>query len=161
MQYSTEEFETLYSQCFPPSMRLAQSLLQEEEEARDIVQEVFMKVWKSEKKIDNPLAFILRAVRNACIDRINRLEFRERIRRQLMLDPPAEDFDLEQRKEEVMAAIQHLLTTRERQVVEKIYTYGMTYRDAAASLEISVTSINKNLVAALKKLRIHFKTGKT
>lgn len=38
MEYSTTEFETLYRQCFPPAMRLAVSMLHEEDEARDIVQ---------------------------------------------------------------------------------------------------------------------------
>ena len=42
MQYSTTEFETLYLQCFPPAKRLAISLLHEEDEARDVVHEVFL-----------------------------------------------------------------------------------------------------------------------
>ena len=44
MQYSTTEFETLYIRCFQPSMRMAMSLLHEEDEARDVVHEVFLKL---------------------------------------------------------------------------------------------------------------------
>lgn len=50
MEYSTTEFETLYIQCFPPSMRLAMSLLHEEDGASDVVQEVFLKLWESGKR---------------------------------------------------------------------------------------------------------------
>ena len=162
MRYSETEFETLYCKCFPPSMRLAMSLLHEEDEARDVVHEVFLKLWESDIRFDNPVAFILRSVRNACLNRINMLDTRERIRRRLTLEmPPADDCDMEQRHEDVRAAIQQLLTSREQQVVGKIYTEGLSYKDTAECLGVSVASVNKNIVAALRKLRTHFKTGKS
>lgn len=161
MQYSTTEFETLYIQCFPPAMRLAISLLHEEDEARDVVHEVFLKLWESDVKTDNPTAYVVRSVRNACVSRIRKLVVRERVKSKLMLEPPTDDFDYEQRNEEVKTAIQKLLTLRERQVVDKIYTEGLSYKDTAASLGVSVAAVNKNIVGALKKLRNHFKTSKS
>ena len=161
MQYSTTEFETLYIQCFPPAMRLAMSLLHEEDEARDVVHEVFLKLWESDVKVDNPSAYILRSVRNASLSRIRKLDVREKVKLKLMLEPPPDDFDYEQLNKEVKKAVGRLLTSREQQVVEKIYTEGLSYKDAAASLGVSVAAINKNIVGALKKLRTHFKTGKS
>ncbi len=161
MRYSTSEFETLYIQCFPASMRLAISLLHEEDEARDAVHEVFLKLWESENRVDNPSAYILRAVRNTCLSRIRKLDVREKIKLKLMLEPPPDDFDYEQRNEEVKVAIERLLSSREQQVVEKVYTEGLSYKDAAENLGVSVAAINKNIVAALKKLRTHFKTIKS
>lgn len=161
MQYSTPEFETLYIQCFPPSMRLALSLLHDEDEARDVVHEVFLKLWESDGIVENPNAYILRSVRNISLSRIRRLGVREKVRLKLMLEPPPDDFDYEFRNEEVKAAVEHLLTFREQQVVKKIYTEGLSYKDAADSLDVSVAAINKNIVRALKKLRTHFKTGKS
>ncbi|MDE7418951.1 MAG: sigma-70 family RNA polymerase sigma factor [Muribaculaceae bacterium] len=161
MQYSTSEFETLYIRCFPPSMRLAIGLLHDEDEARDVVHEVFLKLWESDGKVENPNAYILRSVRNTCLSRIRKLDVREKVKLKLMLEPPPEDFDYEQRNEEVKSAIERLLTSREQQVVEKIYTEGLSYKDAADSLGVSVASVNKNIVAALKKLRTHFKKGKS
>ncbi|MDE6510553.1 MAG: hypothetical protein K2L00_00445 [Muribaculaceae bacterium] len=117
MQYSTTEFETLYIQCFPPAMRLAISLLHEEDEARDVVHEVFLKLWESDVKTDNPTAYVVRSVRNACVSRIRKLDVRERVKSKLMLEPPTDDFDYEQRNEEVKTAIQKLLTLRERKVL--------------------------------------------
>lgn len=95
MGYSTTEFETLYIQCFPPSMRLAMSLLHNEDESRDAVQEVFLKLWESNTRVDNPMAFIIRAVRNACLNRISMMDTRDKIRRRIMLDSPTEDFDID------------------------------------------------------------------
>ncbi len=161
MQYSTSEFETLYIRCFPASMRLAMSLLHEEDEARDVVHEVFLKLWESDTRIENPNAYILRSVRNTSLSRIRNLDIREKVKRNLLLEPPHEDFDYEQRNKEVKMAMERLLSSRERQVVEKIYTEGLSYKDAAANLGVSVAAINKNIVAALKKLRVHFKTSKS
>lgn len=161
MQYSTTEFETLYIQCFPPSMRLAIGLLHDEDEARDVVHEVFLKLWESDGKVDNPSAYILRSVRNTSLSRIRKLDVREKVKQKLMLEPPPDDFDYDRRNEEVKTAVEHLLTSREQQVVEKIYTEGLSYKEAAASLGVSVAAVNKNIVGALKKLRTHFKTGKS
>ncbi|MDE6290702.1 MAG: sigma-70 family RNA polymerase sigma factor, partial [Muribaculaceae bacterium] len=155
MRYSTTEFETLYIQCFPPAMGLAISLLHEEEEARDVVHEVFLKLWESGERVGNPKAYVIRSVRNASVSRIRRLDVREKIRSKLMLEPPPDDFDYERLNEEVKTAIRQLLTSRERQVVDKIYTEGMSYKDKAASLGVSVAAVNKNIVGALKKLRTH------
>lgn len=161
MKYSSTEFETLYTQCFPPSIRLAMSLLHDEDEARDVVHEVFLKLWEAKVGPDNPMGFIIRAVRNACLNRISMLDTREKIRKKLTLEAHVEEYDIEPRNEEVMAAIKRLLTPREQQVVEKIYAEGLSYREVSQRLGISVATVNKNIVAALKKLRIHFKTGKS
>ncbi len=161
MYYSTTEFEILYTRCFPPSMRLAMSLLHEEEEARDVVHEVFLRLWESNVRVDNPPAFILRSVRNACINRINMLDTREKIRMRLTFEAPPEDYDFEQRNDEVAAAIKQLLTSREQQVVDNVYTHGRSYKETAEKLGVTVSAVNKNIVAALKKLRTYFKTGKS
>lgn len=161
MGYTTTEFETLYTRCFTPSMRMAMSLLHEEDEARDVVQEVFLRLWESGNRVENPVAFILRSVRNGSLNRINMLDTREKIRQKMTLEPPPDEFDPEQRNEEVRMAITRLLTPREQQIINKIYVERLTYKEAAESLGISVAAVNKNIVAALKKLRTHFKTGKS
>lgn len=160
MQYSITEFETIYLRCFPPAMRLAISLLHDEDDARDAVQEVFLRLWESDISIDNPQAFVIRSVRNVCLNRIAAADTRERFRRRYSLDEPDDGVDIEARHSEIRSAVQTLLTQRERQVVDKIYADGLSYKETAASLEVSVSMINKSVVSALKKLRTHFKTNK-
>lgn len=162
MHYSTQEFETLYAETFEPSFRLALSLLHEEEDARDVVHEVYLRLWESDSRVDNSKAYVIRAVRNSCISRIRHLDVREKVRMKLMLEPPPEEFDPEdfqQRNVEVLDAMDRLLTFREREVVDKIYMEGKSYKETAATLGVTVAAINKNVVGALKKLRTHFKTG--
>lgn len=160
MQYSITEFEAIYLRCFPPAMRLAISLLHDEDDARDAVQEVFLRLWESDTGIENPQAFVIRSVRNVCLNRIAAADTRERFRRRYSLDEPDDGVDIEARHCEIRSAVQTLLTQRERQVVDKIYADGLSYKETAASLEVSVSMINKSVVSALKKLRTHFKTNK-
>lgn len=108
MLYSATEFEHIYTSCFPASMRLAVSLLHDEDEARDVVHEVFLRLWESGIRVDNPQAFVIRATRNSCINRINSLDTREKICRRMMLEPPPDDFDHEQRGEEMLKAVSEL-----------------------------------------------------
>ena len=122
-------------------MRMAMSLLHSEDEARDTVQESFLKLWETDMDVTNPDAFLIRSVRNACINRINSVQIREKIRRQLPLAPESEETDIEGRDEEVREAVARLLTGRERQVVDKIYSEGLSYKDAAESLDVSVLSL--------------------
>lgn len=157
MPYSEKEFEALYTQNFPLGMKLAMSLLHDEEDARDIVQGVFLKLWESKVKIENPKAYIIRAVRNSCYSRINALDIREKIKRKISLEPHPDEEKYIQKYDEISQAITLLLTSREQEVVDRIYSDGMSYKEAAENLNVSIATINKNIVTSLKKLRNHFK----
>ena len=53
-------------------LRLARTLLYDQEEAMDTVQDVLEKLWRKQdirRNIRNPSAFAMQSVRNACIDR--------------------------------------------------------------------------------------------
>lgn len=161
MRYSATDFEDIYRRCFPSSMRLAMSLLHEEEEARDVVQEVFLRILESDIRIENPMALILRSVRNACLNRISKLDTREKLRQRLTLQSPEDDPDKELHYEEVLSAVRQLLTERERETIEHIYSEGMSYKEASINLGVSVATVNKHVVTSLRKLRNHFKTRKS
>ena len=160
MSYSITEFETIYKMCFPASLRLAMGILHNEDEARDVVHEVFLKLWESKTKPINQQAFIIRATRNTCLNRLESIETREKIQRRIALEPPPDNTDFDQCNEEVRIAMITLLSPREKQVIEEIYTQGLSYKETAEKLGVSIATVNKNLVATLKKLRIHFKTSK-
>ena len=140
-------------------MRLAISLLHDEDDARDAVQEVFIRLWETDTEVENPMAFVVRSVRNVCLNRIAATDTRERFVRRYSLDEAdGPDTDAEVRGREIQSAVETLLSPRERQVVDRIYSRGMSYKETAHSLDVSVALINKCIVSALKKLRTHFKT---
>lgn len=158
MAFDEEQFETIYKRCFPQALGLAVSLLYDREDARDVVQHVFASLWETRVPVLNPDAFVYRAVRNACFNRIEATSNRERIQRlyQTELDPPD---SADQRLDELPMALAKL-TERERQVIHSVFDGQRTYKEAAAHLDTSVASINKHIVNALKTLRTHFNRTK-
>ncbi len=160
MSFSLAEFEIIYKRCHPRALGLSISMLGNEDEARDTVQQVFASLWESQLKVDNPDAFIYRAVRNRCLNRLEQLDTRERIRGQYALLAQESDSSPGPLIEDVYNAADFLLSERERQVVSEIFEKGNNYKAAAANLKLSTSSINKYITSALKTLRLHFKTQK-
>lgn len=141
-------------------MRLAVYMLGQEDDARDAVQEVFARLWERGAHPSDARAFILRSVRNACLDRLAAMDRRERMRRQLSLEAEEDMDSAEERARLVREAVDELLTPAEREVVDIIYARRLSYREAAAALGVSVAAINKRVVTALRKLRNHLNVTK-
>jgi len=160
MPFSAEEYETIYRRCHPRALGLTITLLGNEEEARDMVQQIFISLWETRIKVDNPDAFIYRAVRNQCLNRLEQFDARERIRQQYAILTDTTEPDPDTRIEDVYQAMDLLLSERERQVVTEIFDKGNNYRKAASNLHLSTASINKYITSALKTLRMHFKKSK-
>ena len=132
-------------------------MLHDSDEARDAVQDVFVKLWEAEVVIENENAYILRAVRNCCLSRIAAYDIHERVKRRLPLDEVDEAEELAESDEYLANAVSALLSPREQQVVGKVYSEGLSYKDTAEHLGVSVSMVNKCVVGALKKLRSHFR----
>lgn len=160
MSFTADEYEIIYRRCHPRALGLTISMLGNEEEARDMVQQVFVSLWETRIAVDNPDAFIYRAVRNKCLNRLEQMDARQRIRRQCAILADTADHDPDSRIEDVYEAMDLLLSERERQVVDEIFDKGNNYRTAASNLNLSTSSINKYITSALKTLRLHFKKSK-
>lgn len=160
MSFTADEYEIIYRRCHPRALGLTISMLGNEEEARDMVQQVFVSLWETRIAVDNPDAFIYRTVRNKCLNRLEQMDARQRIRRQCAILADTADPDPDSRIEDVYEAMDLLLSERERQVVDEIFDKGNNYRTAAANLNLSTSSINKYITSALKTLRLHFKKSK-
>ncbi|MEC3880513.1 RNA polymerase sigma factor [Parapedobacter sp. 10938] len=69
-----DAFAELYQRYWPPLFLQAERMLQDDEAARDILQEVFLNIWQKGAelpKITTPGAYLYRMVRYQVIDRIS------------------------------------------------------------------------------------------
>lgn len=71
------------------------------------------------------------------------------------------DDDTEHLSAEVDKIMRKHLSPRELEVIQEVYMRGNSYKEAAANLQVSVSAINKNIVNALRTIRMHFKSHRS
>ncbi len=136
-------------------------MLHDEEEARDVVSEVFERIMKSSSpaiSVSESEGALLAAVRNRCIDHIRQMRVAERVRRRLPLVEAdfsswQQEDEQEQRLQAVSEAIVSELTSAQRRTLLMRYQEEKSYREIAQTLEISEVAVYKHLRGALERLR--------
>lgn len=164
----TEEKEQLMERLFHDNYehmyRFAYALLHDNEEARDAVSDVFSHLWdKLQGDADMELlpstatAYLMRSVRNTCLNIISKKTRDERLKNLLPIAEPALSDDDTRRTEErwqsMTDCIDHRLTPQTASVIRLCYSNGLTYREAADELGISLSAVNKHIVNGLRLLR--------
>jgi RNA polymerase sigma-70 factor (ECF subfamily) len=137
-------------------------ILKNEEEANDIVQEVFVKIWESREKLsDFKLlnSYVFTIAYNNSIDlirkRINSNKYLDHLKNSSVIQiSPAtiSDFEyveLNTRAEKLIAN----LPDRQKQVYLLHREEGLTYPEIAERLKISKNTVENHMVQALKYLR--------
>ena len=69
MDYSKQEFERLFKDNYPHMYRMAFSMVENAEDAKDAVHQVFTQVWKGKPRVaDKSIrGYLLAATRNQCL----------------------------------------------------------------------------------------------
>jgi RNA polymerase sigma-70 factor (ECF subfamily) len=148
----------LYDCFYRPLVLFARDFLADEDEAENIVQELFIKLWQ-EDALARVAAGALRSylyssVRNACLNQLTRNDCIDRVRelKDIVIPVEAAVFIDEERIARVMREVEQL-PPRARQALELVLLDGMKYKEAAVAMNISVHTVNFLLKEALKKLR--------
>ena len=142
-----DDYEQMY--------RFAFALLHDNEEARDVVIDVFSRLW--DKQLVPDRAYLMRSVKNTCINLIARKKRDERLKRRLPLSEEKlteeEPSRLEERWLAAVDSIDHDLTYQTASVIRLCYREGMSYKNTAEKLGISISAVNKHIVKGLRTLR--------
>lgn len=158
------DFESLFRQHHKGLCDLAFNIVRDAEAAKDIVQEVFFKLWKNRQQVnfENQIKhYLFKATAHTSL---NYLRFNKKL---VSLDngTPLQDLVAATGKEE---ALYEELELRVRQAIEKlppkckaIYILsrheGMKYSEIAEVLQISHKTVENQMGIALHKLRIALK----
>ena len=149
------DIEQLFKAHYTAMHRLAMLILRDEDVARDIVHDVFESLLNA-GLTDVSAQYLLRAVRNRCLNYLRSLSTRERVKELYALDE-REIADEELPDEETMAQIHSTvtndLTAACRRVVELRFTDGKSYKEIATTLGVSEVAVYKHLRHAIDVLR--------
>jgi RNA polymerase sigma factor (sigma-70 family) len=139
--------------------RLAKRLLEDPEEAQDIVQEAFIRLWNRREKLDEYRSVEALAVvttRNLCLDKLKARKFPVERLEELRSDPaePAtgnsgELADLAEKIREIIRTLPEQMKT----VMQLRDIEGYDFEEIADILEMNENAVRVNLSRARKKVR--------
>jgi len=138
------------------------SIVKDEQEARDIVQKVFIKLWMNNlnfESIKHFKAYLYSSIRNACFDYFQSKKQYDEIAHEI-IDESIEDNLIETEiKAELLRKVDLLPQSRKEVILLRLK--GMTLEDIAKKLEVSRNTVkthirisNKELKESLKDLYI-------
>ena len=137
--------------------RVAFYLLENEADAKDAVQELFLKLWDLRDHLDlirEPAAYGSLMMRNLCLDRIRRLRPSEELREGMVPAKAPPDEQLEQREElrDVMNRISRLPESQRKLLTLRVIQ-GLSYEEISKITGLSPLNIRVQVSLARKKLK--------
>ena len=163
MNYSKQEFERLFKDSYPHMYRMAFSMVENVDDAKDSVHQVFAQIWRNKPRIadDSIRGYLLAATRNQCLHLLRSRQLQRQMEEELQRDITANES--EEREElllQLRQVIDNNLTEQDRRVLSLHYDDEMTYAETATVLGISASAVNKHITRSLAKIRQTLKIAK-
>lgn len=163
------DFAALYTKYFTYLCTYATSYIFNPGEAEEIVNDIFVSIWKNKENLTFPVhSFLLRSVRNRCLNYIRSLRTRERvideyfeelIRYQeeycLNTDTPLQLFEIAELQLQVQKGISAL--PEKCRIIFEHYIYNnKTPQEIADELGLSINTVRVQIKNAMDKLKQRF-----
>lgn len=156
-----EAFQTLFGMYKPRLYSYAIRMLKTHEEAEELVQETFIKLWLKRDvltTIDRPEQFIFTIIRNISIDHLRKIALDGRLRMKVWqhmntpVNSTEETIFANESDQLVRKAFQKL--SPHKQAIFKLSRYdGLNHDQIAEKLQISKNTVKNQLVSSLRFMR--------
>lgn len=152
-------FERIFQDNFSSLVRFAMTIVDSQEIAEDIVQEVFITIWEKKKHVafrKNINGYLFISVRNNCFDFVKR----EAKKSDKIIELIPQSFDLydsttveESERNKIIFEAIETLSTKGKIVLKLICFDNLKYKEVAEELDISVDTVKYHFTTSLKFLR--------
>lgn len=155
-------FDAIYERYSRKLYGFVLRYIKQEADAEEIVQEVFLKIWKSRSHIDvysSFESFLFTIAYNFTISllrkRVNEKKYLEHLRERQQIERAVDLMDEIQYNElnERVNSLLKKLTPRQREIFMLSRYEGLSHEEIAKKLNISVNTIKNHLVSALSFLK--------
>lgn len=140
--------------------RLAQRILRNEEDAKDIVQDSFVKLWSKRKVLGNIKSiksFTLTMVRNACIDHIRKhkpeTDKEQQINSKSDFQNPEKQLEVSDQLSKVKTIINQL-SEQQREVIQLREIEGLEYHEISEITGLSSNNLRVIISRARKEIKM-------
>jgi RNA polymerase sigma-70 factor (ECF subfamily) len=157
-------FEKMFKQYYSDLCYFALKYMESEEDAEEVVQDVFYHLWEKRETIRINISvksYLLSSVRNKCLQILNHRKVKRKYGKMKSLEPdihsdsPADDLIYSESMEIFNEAL-NSLPEKCRTIFKMSRFDGMKYKDIAFELSISVKTVEANISKALKEFRQYF-----
>lgn len=163
MMQKTTDIERLFRQHYERMYRLARTILYDADECRDVVSDVFEHLLREDTVLlpDTEEAYLLRSVRNRCLNIIAHKGVRTRVEKMLVMDEESmiSDNDDEQ-LDRLRDIIDHLDPPIRQRILRLRLQQEMTYQEVAQALGVSKVTVYNHLSQAIDIITQTFKQAK-
>ncbi len=153
------DFDAIFRKYYTPLFFFARQYVDDKEECRDIVMSTYEKAWNNMDRLDpnHASTFLYVTTRNLCIDYLRHLKHHQNYTRyfETMTKDIVEGVDLIEREELQKVANQRISSLRQptRDIFVSCYVDKKKYREVALERGISVSTVKKHIVKALRLMR--------
>jgi len=158
--------ETLYERYYRYAYALAYRILHESTGAEDIVQEVFLSVWRKaasyQKHHGSVFSWLQAIVHHRAIDRVRSAAYRDHQWTPLQVegeqDPPGDQCEVWEQawhheQGELIRLVLEQLPSEQRQVIELAYFGGYTHAEIAEKVNIPLGTVKGRMRLGLQKMK--------
>jgi len=157
MQLSEKQFSQYFHTLYRPLCLYALHVMGNAEEAEDVVQETFMKLWDKREQLESihsVKAYLYKAVRNNCLTRIRDAKPTTPLDNVPADQLLSDEGQIERSKMEarIWKMIDEL-PERRRQIFLMAKRDGLNYKEIAAQTGLTVKTIENHVFRAMQSLR--------
>lgn len=168
-----ENFDKIYVTYFSRMFHFAKEYVLFDEDAENIVQDIFMFLWEKRDVLNVELslsAYLFTLVKNKCLDHLRHKMIAEEYSKNVQsnytdelnmklysLETFNSDFSTESDVERILSEAINKLPSKCKTIFMKSRIEGKKYREIADELHISVNTVEGQMSIALKKLRAELK----
>lgn len=160
---SKECYSEFFRACYEHYVRFAYRYVRSKDQACDLVQEAFIKLWKTRDQLDTSKSlksYMFTIIRNLCLNHIrdhkNRfesLEGKEQSVHSLMIHQEQDGSSYMEQTIEIIEKLIKKLPERQREAFELSRFDGLLHEEIAEVMNISARTVNNHIVSASNFLR--------
>ena len=155
-----KDIERMFRQHYEKMYNLARYLLSDDDESKDVVSEVFTTILANNAVLmpESEEGFLMRSVRNRCLNLIAHKGVKERVTKLLIDDADVILSDkTDGRLEQLMLLIEDLEPPIRKQIFRLHYLKDMSYQEMADKVGVSKVTVFNHLSQAMDWIKEQFK----